>query len=69
VIVGDKPMFMNVSDILKMNTDHTVSLLKKELEIELHELQESWHFSSLERIFIENRFYHDIEEVKTGKMY
>lgn len=65
VIVGDKPMFMNVSDILKMNTDYTVSLLKKELEIELHELQESWHFSSLERIFIENRIYHDIEEVKT----
>ncbi|PWN71841.1 DNA gyrase/topoisomerase IV subunit A [Chryseobacterium phosphatilyticum] len=65
VIVGDKPMFMNVSDILKMNTDHTVSLLQKELEIELHELQESWHFSSLERIFIENRIYHDIEEVKT----
>ncbi|WP_294287282.1 DNA gyrase/topoisomerase IV subunit A [uncultured Chryseobacterium sp.] len=65
VIVGDKPMFMNVSSILKMNTDHTVSLLKKELEIELHELQESWHFSSLERIFIENRIYHDIEEVKT----
>ncbi len=65
VIVGDKPMFMNVSDILKMNTDHTVSLLKKELEIELHELQESWHFSSLERIFIENRIYPDIEEVKT----
>nr|WP_315035578.1 DNA gyrase/topoisomerase IV subunit A [uncultured Chryseobacterium sp.] len=65
VIVGDKPMFMNVSEILRMNTDHTVSLLKKELEIELHELQESWHFSSLERIFIENRIYHDIEEVKT----
>ncbi|UOU97275.1 DNA gyrase/topoisomerase IV subunit A [Chryseobacterium daecheongense] len=65
VIVGDKPMFLSVSEILKMNTDHTVSLLKKELEIELHELQESWHFSSLERIFIENRIYHDIEEVKT----
>lgn len=65
VIVGDKPMFMNVSEILRMNTDHTVSLLKKELEIELHELQESWHFASLERIFIENRIYHDIEEVKT----
>ncbi|KPE52465.1 DNA gyrase/topoisomerase IV subunit A [Chryseobacterium indologenes] len=65
VIVGDKPMFLNVSEILKMNTDHTVSLLKKELEIELHELQESWHFSSLERIFIENRIYHDIEEVKS----
>ncbi|WP_100074480.1 DNA gyrase/topoisomerase IV subunit A [Chryseobacterium camelliae] len=65
VIVGDKPMFLNVSEILRMNTDHTVSLLKKELEIELHELQETWHFSSLERIFIENRIYHDIEEVKT----
>jgi len=65
VIVGDKPMFVSVSEILKMNTDHTVSLLKKELEIELHELQESWHFSSLERIFIENRIYHDIEEVKS----
>lgn len=65
VIVGDKPMFLSVSEILKMNTDHTVSLLKKELEIELHELQESWHFASLERIFIENRIYHDIEEVKS----
>lgn len=65
VIVGDKPMFLSASDILKHNTDHTVSLLKKELEIELHELQENWHFSSLERIFIENRIYHDIEEVKS----
>ncbi|KFC21574.1 DNA gyrase/topoisomerase IV subunit A [Chryseobacterium sp. FH1] len=65
VIVGDKPMFLSVSDILKHNTDHTVSLLKRELEIELHELQENWHFSSLERIFIENRIYHDIEEVKS----
>jgi len=65
VIVGDKPMFLNVSEILRMNTDHTVSLLKRELEIELNELQESWHFSSLERIFIENRIYHDIEEVKS----
>lgn len=65
VIVGDKPMFLSVSDILKHNTDHTVALLKRELEIELHELQENWHFSSLERIFIENRIYHDIEEVKS----
>lgn len=65
VIVGDKPMFLSVSEILRMNTDHTVSLLKKELNIELHELQESWHFASLERIFIENRIYRDIEEVKT----
>lgn len=65
VIVGDKPIFTSVSEILKVNTDHTVQLLKKELEIELHELQENWHFSSLERIFIENRIYHDIEEVKS----
>ena len=48
VIVGDKPEFLNVSEILRRNTDHTVSLLKKELEIELHELQENWHFASLE---------------------
>lgn len=65
VIVGNKPMFLSVSEILRINTEHTVSLLKKELEIELHELQENWHFSSLERIFIENRIYHDIEEVET----
>ena len=65
VIVGDTPMFLSVSQILRMNTDHTVKLLKRELEIELHELQESWHFASLERIFIENRIYHDIEEVKS----
>lgn len=65
VIVGDKPMFLTVSEILRRNTEHTKELLNKELEIELHELQESWHFSSLERIFIENRIYHDIEEVKS----
>lgn len=65
VIVGDKPEFLTVSEILRRNTDHTVSLLKKELEIELHELEENWHFSSLERIFIENRIYHDIEEVES----
>jgi len=62
VIVGEKPMFLSVSDILKMNTDHTVKLLRSELEIELGELQESWHFASLERIFIENRIYRAIEE-------
>lgn len=65
VIVDEEPMFLSVSDILKRNTDHTVHLLKRELEIQLHELQEQWHFSSLERIFIENRIYHDIEEVKS----
>lgn len=65
VIVGDKPMFLSVSEILRRNTDNTVALLKRELEIELHELREKWHFASLERIFIENRIYRDIEEVKT----
>ena len=56
---------MTVSEILIHNTNNTVDLLKKELEIELDELQEQWHFSSLERIFIENRIYHDIEEEET----
>lgn len=65
VINKDHPEFLNVSHILKSNTNHTVDLLKRELEIELNELQEQWHFSSLERIFIENRIYHDIEEEET----
>lgn len=65
VIVGDKPMFLSVSEILKRNTDHTVQLIKTELEIELKELQESWHFASLERIFIENKVYREIEEQET----
>ena len=53
--------FFSVSEILRRNTDHTVSLLKKELEIELHELEEKWHFASLERIFIENEIYQEIK--------
>lgn len=61
VIVGDKPEFLTVSEILRRNADHTVSLLKKELEIELNELQEKWHFASLERIFIENEIYQEIK--------
>ena len=61
VIVGDKPEFLTVSEILRRNTDHTVSLLKKELEIELFELQEKWHFASLEKIFIENEIYQEIK--------
>ena len=61
VIVGDKPEFLSVSEILRRNTDHTVSLFKKELEIELHELEEKWHFASLERIFIENEIYQEIK--------
>ncbi len=65
VIVDEKPCFMSVNDILKISTEHTVSLLKNELEIKLGELQEKWHFSSLEKIFIEKRIYRDIEECET----
>lgn len=65
VINEQTPEFLSVSEILIHNTNNTVELLKKELEIELDELQEQWHFSSLERIFIENRIYHDIEEEET----
>jgi len=65
VIVDDKPSFMGVSSILKHSADRTVDLLKSELEIRLGELQEEWHMSSLEKIFIEERIYHDIEECET----
>lgn len=65
VIVDNKPEFLSVTEILKRNTDNTVQLLKRELEIELEELENQWHYSSLERIFIENRIYHDIEEEET----
>ena len=67
IIQENKPVFIGVSDVLKYSTDHTVDLLKKELEIQLKELEEQWHFSSLERIFIENRIYRDIEEEETWK--
>jgi topoisomerase-4 subunit A len=65
VIEDNKPVFIGVSEILKNSTDHTVNLLKRELEIQLNELEEQWHFASLERIFIENRIYRDIEEEET----
>jgi topoisomerase-4 subunit A len=65
VITGSKPSFMGVSDILKHSTNNTVKLLKTELEIRLRELQEEWHMSSLEKIFIEERIYRDIEESET----
>ena len=63
IIIGNKPHFIGVSEMLKISTDITVSLLKKELEVELSELENQWHYASLERIFIENRIYRDIEEV------
>ena len=65
VIVNDNPEFLGVSEVLERSTHHTVDLLRMELEIKLHELQEQWHFASLERIFIENRIYRDIEEAET----
>jgi len=65
VIVDDKPQFLGVTEILKRNAENTKDLLRMELEIRLGELAEKWHFSSLEKIFIENRIYRDIEECTT----
>ena len=65
VIKDNKPLFIGVTEILKQSTDNTVKLLKLELEIKLNELEEQWHFASLERIFIENRIYRDIEQEET----
>ncbi len=65
VITGNKPSFMGVSNMLRHSVDNTVCLLKRELEIRRSELQEEWHMSSLEKIFIEERIYRDIEECET----
>lgn len=65
VIIADKPHFLTVEEILRTNTEQTKELLRRELEIKKHELEEKWHFSSLEKIFIENRIYRDIEEEET----
>ncbi|TVQ07406.1 MAG: DNA gyrase/topoisomerase IV subunit A [Bacteroidetes bacterium] len=65
VIESNKPRFVGVTEILKISADHTVNLLRQELEIEKSELLEQILFSSLEKIFIENRIYHDIEECET----
>ncbi|MET7029264.1 DNA gyrase/topoisomerase IV subunit A [Sediminicola luteus] len=65
IIEDNKPLFIGVVEMLKRSTDNTVDLLKAELEIQLSELEEQWHFTSLERIFIEKRIYRDIEEEET----
>lgn len=65
VIQNDKPRFANINDLLKESAEHTKKLLGAELEIQLNELEEKWHFSSLEKIFIENRIYRKIEEAET----
>ena len=65
VIEDNKPLFIGVSEMLRRSTDRTVDLLRQELEIQLGEFEDQWHFASLERIFIENRIYRDIEEETT----
>ena len=65
VIDNNKPVFIGVSEILQKSTNHTVDLLTQELEVTLKDLKDKWHFSSLERIFIENRIYHAIEELES----
>jgi len=61
IIDGEKPRFIGVSEILKVNTDNTVRLLKLELEIRLDELERQWHFSTLEKLFINNEMYIDFK--------
>ncbi|SDE82831.1 DNA gyrase/topoisomerase IV subunit A [Cellulophaga baltica] len=65
IIEDNKPLFIGVTEMLQRSTDYTVELLRAELEVQLRELEEQWHFASLERIFIENRIYRDIEEQET----
>jgi topoisomerase-4 subunit A len=65
IIIADKPHFVSVSDLLRYSVEHTKKLLLRELEIKLGELEDDWHYSSLEKIFIEKRIYRDIEEETT----
>jgi topoisomerase-4 subunit A len=65
VILNDKPVFVSVNELLKESAERTKDLLRQELEIKKHELEEDWHYCSLEKIFIENRIYRDIEECET----
>lgn len=62
VIVANKPQFLGVTELLKVATDNTKELLKKELEIKLAELQEKWHYTSLEKIFFEEKIYKELEK-------
>lgn len=65
IIEDDKPRFVGVNEMLKISTHKTLDLLKSELEIQKKELEEQWHFASLEKIFIEKRIYRNIEECET----
>lgn len=65
LIMDNKPNFMGVGDMLKISTDHTVQLLKMELKVQLNDLENQWHYASLERIFIENKIYREIEQAES----
>ncbi|MCH8546737.1 MAG: DNA gyrase/topoisomerase IV subunit A, partial [Cryomorphaceae bacterium] len=65
VIKDDRPLFVGVSELLKMSTEHTLDITRQELQVKLDEYQQEWHMASLERIFIEQRIYRDIEEAET----
>jgi topoisomerase-4 subunit A len=62
VIVGDKPIFLSVSELLRLSTDHTRELLRQELEIRLGDLEDKWHYTSLEKIFFEEKIYKELEK-------
>ncbi|MBI5857277.1 MAG: DNA gyrase/topoisomerase IV subunit A [Sphingobacteriales bacterium] len=62
VIVDDKPQFLGVQDLLRLSVDKTKDLLEKELQIKLNELQEKWHYTSLEKIFFEEKIYKELEK-------
>ncbi|MBA2499135.1 MAG: DNA gyrase/topoisomerase IV subunit A [Chitinophagaceae bacterium] len=62
VIVNNKPQFLGIQDLLKISVDHTKDLLQKELEIKLSELLEKWHYTSLEKIFFEEKIYKELEK-------
>ncbi|WP_299210991.1 DNA gyrase/topoisomerase IV subunit A [uncultured Dokdonia sp.] len=65
VIENNSPLFVGVTEMLRRSTDRTKELLRQELEIQRDEFENQWHYASLERIFIENRIYRDIEEEET----
>lgn len=62
VIVEQKPQFLGVQDLLRISVDNTKNLLEKELQIRLEELQEKWHYTSLEKIFFEEKIYKELEK-------
>jgi topoisomerase-4 subunit A len=62
VIIDQKPHFVSVNELLRISADHTKELLQKELEIRLGELQDKWHYTSLEKIFFEEKIYKELEK-------